>query len=301
MLSSILLSLISFLFFSTNIWAQIDFLGSDVGEINKINQSEYFLELKNNTSYPPVSASSFAVLDLSSGDFILEKNSNNVWPIASISKLMSALVLLEDLKIDLEGYYKIKNEDRRIGGRDNLFLGDEVSNYDLLALSLIASDNTAMSSLVSSAEIDENYFVALMNKKAKSLGLLETFFDDPTGLSPKNVSTARETALLIKEAFEVREIVSLVSQKDYKLSTRQGRVRSVVSTNELLYTNGNNSIEIIGGKTGYIESSGYCLGTKFLLNNNQEFISVILNASTLKNRFADTSKIFESLYSFYNN
>ncbi len=301
MFSSFILSLLSFFIFSTNLWSQLDFLGPNFGEVNNISQSEYFSQLKNNISDPQISASSFAVLDLNSNNFVLEKGADNIWPIASISKLMSAMVLLEDLNIDLDDTYKFKNEDRRIGGRDNLFLGDEVSNYDMLALSLIASDNTAISALISSAGVDEEYFVDLMNERSRLLRLNNTFFDDPTGLSSKNVSTAREASFLIKEALDIEVIAELVGKKDYEFSTKQGRIRSVTSTNELLYTNGNSDIKIIGGKTGYIESSGYCLGTKFLFNNNQEFISVILNASTLKNRFTDTSKIFESLHNFYNN
>jgi serine-type D-Ala-D-Ala endopeptidase (penicillin-binding protein 7) len=299
MFNSFLFSLLSFLFFSGNFLGPVDFLGPDYGEISKINKDNYFVELKEGVNDSRVSASSFVVLDLSSNNFVLEKEADNVWPIASISKLMSALVLLEDLNIDLDVVYKIKNEDRRVGGRDNLFLGDEVKNYDLLALALIASDNTAISALVSSSGIEEIDFVDLMNKKARSLDLRDTFFDDPTGLSSKNVSTAKETSILMKEALEKEEISDLVSKKEYKFITEQGRAGVVFSTNELLYSN-NENINIIGGKTGYIESSGYCLGTKFSLNN-KEFISVVLNATTTKNRFADTNKIFESLYNFYNN
>lgn len=301
MMSSFLFTLLSFFIFSNNFLGQIDFLGSDYGQVNKIIQSDYFLEIKNNLSYPQISASSFAVLDLNSNNFILEKEADKVWPIASISKLMSALVLLEDFDIDLDSIYKIKKEDRRVGGRDYLFLGDEVKKYDLLALALIASDNTAISALVSSTGLEESDFIDLMNKKSRSLGLRDTFFNDPTGLSSKNISTAKEVAILIKEAFKKEEIINLVAREEYKFTTEQGRTRSIVSTNELLYSSSNNNIKIIGGKTGYIELSGYCLGTKFSFNNNQEFISVILNATTLKNRFADTNNILESIYSFYNN
>ncbi|MDD3711451.1 MAG: serine hydrolase [Patescibacteria group bacterium] len=300
MFSSILIHLISFFIFSNNIWSQIDWSDFNQGEIIKMEDSQYFSVRMSNIKYPEVSASSFVVLDLVNNYFVLEKNPDEVWPIASISKLMSALVLLDELDIDLDAYYQIRSEDRRVGGRDYLFIGDEVTNRDLLALALIASDNSAISALVSSAGLNEDEFAVLMNKKARQMGMENTSFKDASGLSSKNVSTAREVSLLIKEAFAHEIIADFANKYEYQIITKQGRVKKIVSTNQLLNYN-NNYIKIIGGKTGYNDSSGYCLGLKFLFNNNQELISVVLNSATLKSRFSDTQKIFEDLYGIYNN
>lgn len=300
MFSSILIHLISFIIFSNNLWSQIDWSDFNRGEIIKIEDSQYFSVRMSNIKYPEVSASSFVVLDLVNNYFVLEKNPDEVWPIASISKLMSALVLLDELGIDLDAYYQIKSEDRRVGGRDYLFIGDEVTNRDLLALALIASDNSAISALVSSAGLSEDEFAVLMNEKARQMGMENTSFQDASGLSSKNVSTAREVSLLVKEAFAHEIIADFANKYEYQIITKQGRVKKIVSTNELLNYN-NNYIKIIGGKTGYNDASGYCLGLKFLFNNNQELISVVLNSATLKSRFSDTRKIFEDLYEVYNN
>ncbi len=300
MLSAILIHLISFFIFSNDFLGRIDLSVFDYGSVVKLSESDYFAARIGNVKDLEISASSFAVLELAGNNFILEKNPDEVWPIASISKLMSVFVLLDDLNIALDDVYKIKAEDRRLGGRDYLFVGDEVKNIDLLALSIIASDNTAISALISSAGFSEDEFVVLMNEKAKSLGMSKTFFSDATGLSSKNVSTAREVAILVKETLSIEEIYKLASKYEYQVITQKGRAKDIISTNELLNYN-NNSIKVIGGKTGYNDSSGYCLGLKFLFEDNQEFISVVLNSSSFKNRFADTRKIFENIYSFYNN
>lgn len=302
MLYSFIIYIISSLFFSLSPLISPAQANFNYGEIIKINQSNYFLEKKKNIIEPDISASSALVLDVNKDVIILEKNSDQVWPIASISKLMSVLVLLEDFSLDFEDYYKITSSDRRVGGRDYLFVGDEVKVADLLALSLIPSDNTAVVALISYLGLTEDEFVVFMNNKAEDIGLSNTNFKDATGLSSGNVSTARDVSLLIKKSFTKSEIVALVKKYNYTFTTKKGRAFTVVSTNELLNRNRfDDNIEIIGGKTGYNELAGYCLGIKFFLSPNQEFVSVVLNSSSSKNRFNDTQKIIEETKNFYNN
>jgi D-alanyl-D-alanine endopeptidase (penicillin-binding protein 7) len=276
--------------------------GSDYGQIIKYKDSQYFTEQLLQFENLQISASSAVVMDVQSDSFILEKNSEQVWPIASISKLMSVLVLLEDLKIDLDDTYVLKASDRRNGGRDYLFQGDEVANKDLLALALISSDNTAVIALISSAGLSEDEFVELMNTKAKSLGFKNTVFYDATGLNSANVSTAKEVSFLLKKALNNKIISDLVKNYSYSITTVQGRVKNIKSTNELLdYFNNNQSdVKIIGGKTGFNDSSGYCLGTEFSFKE-KKYISVVLNASSLNNRFNDTIKLVNEVVSYDNN
>lgn len=302
MFNYFLIHFLSFLFFRGGFFSEIDWPEKNYGEIVKISESQYFSQKINQIYQPEISASSAVVMDVKKDIFILEKNSDQVWPIASISKLMSTLVIIEDFDLDLEEYYKIQETDRRLGGRDYLFIGDEVKNKDLLALSLIASDNTAVVALISSLGLDEDDFVKLMNEKSEELGLKNTRFKDATGLSPQNLSTAKEVSFLIKRSFTNLEILSLVKEYNYKFSTKQGRVKNIYSTNELLNSfSENDELQIVGGKTGYNDLAGYCLGAKFIINDNQEFISVVLNASTLKNRFSDTKKLAQEIYNFYIN
>lgn len=301
----ILFSLIGTLIFSTFswwgfsgiLWQEITWPDFEKGKIVNIDESEYYANRLKPGEYPEISAKSAVIVDLRNGSLVFEKNSDEVWPIASISKMMSALVLMEDLNLDLEKYYIIKESDKRSGGRQYLFTGDEVKVSDLLALSLIPSENTSVIAMVSSLGLSEEDFVVKMNDKAKSLGLKNTVFFDPTGLDSRNVSTAKEVAVFLQKALAIKEIQDLAKNYNYKFSTKQGSVRKVVSTNELLdytFSDGYN-VKILGGKTGFNDRAGYCFGTKFVINNNQEYISVVLNASTLKNRFSDTRRLLEKL------
>ena len=301
----ILFSLIGTLIFSTFswwgfsgiLWQEITWPNFEKGKIVNIDESEYYANRLKPGEYPEISAKSAVIVDLRNGSLVFEKNSDEVWPIASISKMMSALVLMEDLNLDLEKYYIIKESDKRSGGRQYLFTGDEVKVSDLLALSLIPSENTSVIAMVSFLGLSEEDFVVKMNDKAKSLGLKNTVFFDPTGLDSRNVSTAKEVAVFLQKALAIKEIQDLAKNYNYKFSTKQGSVRKVVSTNELLeytFSDGYN-VKILGGKTGFNDRAGYCFGTKFVINNNQEYISVVLNASTLKNRFVDTRRLLERL------
>jgi D-alanyl-D-alanine carboxypeptidase len=151
--------------------------------------------------------------------------------------------------------------------------------------------------MISAAGLSEEDFVKKMNDKAKSLGLSQTVFFDPTGLDARNVSTAKEVAVFLQRALSIKEIRNLATNSNYKFKTKQGASRQVFSTNELLdYSFPDEyNVKIIGGKTGYNDRAGYCFGTEFVLNNTQEYISVVLNASTMKNRFLDTKKLLEKI------
>ena len=310
MFIKLFLVIISTVFFSGNpffslsgiFWPQVSWPSFSKGEIVKMEDSSYYADRLKPGEYPEISAKSAVVVNLRNGSVVYEKNPNEVWSIASISKMMSALVLLEDLNLDLNNYYTIKESDRRSGGRQYLFSGDEVKVYDLLALSLIPSENTAVIAMVSSAGLSEEEFVEKMNDKAKSLGLSQTVFFDPTGLDARNVSTAKEVAVFLQKALSIKEVQDLAKNSSYKFKTKQGVSRQVFSTNELLdytFSDGYN-IKILGGKTGFNDRAGYCFGTKFILNNTQEYISVVLNASTLKNRFTDTRKLLEKISANFN-
>lgn len=306
---SLFFSIIGVIFFSTTslfnfsglLWQQLSCSDFEKGQIINIEDSKYYADKLKPGQYPEISASSAVVVNLKTRALVFEKNSDQVWPIASISKMMSALVLLEDLNLDLEKYYTIKESDKRSGGRQYLFSGDEVKIHDLLALALIPSENTSVIAMISSLGLSEEEFVAKMNTKAKSLGLSSTVFFDPTGLDGRNVSTAKEVAIFLQRALNIKAIQDLARNENYKFETKQGSVRKVFSTNELLnYSFADNyNIKIIGGKTGYNDRAGYCFGAKFVLKDNQEFISVVLNASSLKNRFVDTRKLLEKLYSIF--
>ncbi|MFP4514575.1 MAG: D-alanyl-D-alanine carboxypeptidase family protein [Parcubacteria group bacterium] len=230
--------------------------------------------------------------------FLYEKNADEVQAIASITKLMTALVIL-DQEPDWDKVYEMKSIDRREGGRIHLFLGDRVTIENLFNVSLVSSANTATLALVHSLNLTEAEFVDLMNEKAKDLGLVNTSFADPIGLSAENVSSAKEVALLSKEAFSKDLIKNALSQSNYSFQTEQGKAVQVESTNILLEDDlGASSLEITSGKTGYITESGFCFSALYDDKNSGELITIILDSETVFSRFEDSLKLSKWIYNY---
>jgi len=245
-----------------------------------------------------ISAYSAAVLDIKDKLFIFEKNSNDRLRIASITKLMTALVFLDN-NPGWDQIYEIKREDRREGGKIYLYLGDKVTVKNLFYAMLVGSDNSATIALIHSAGLSEADFVAKMNEKAKSLGLLQTRFVDPVGLSNSNVSTAREVALLAQAALAQSEINQAVATEKTEFSTVAGVSKAIESTDALLNNFSDNNIRIVGGKTGYTDLAGYCFVAKFIDANQHEIISVVLNTPSETDRFKQTAKLVRWIYDSY--
>ncbi|PIR93506.1 hypothetical protein COT99_00350 [Candidatus Falkowbacteria bacterium CG10_big_fil_rev_8_21_14_0_10_43_10] len=244
---------------------------------------------------PEISASSAIVIDAASQKVLMEKNADGPSSIASITKLITALVAL-DHQPDFAGEYTMREEDRRDGGRINLFWGDKISIEDLFNASLVGSDNTATIALVHALGFSEPEFVAKMNEKAGELGLKNTNFVDPIGLSSNNKSTAREVAKIIEAALAREKIQQTVIQNKYILKTKQGKARTIESTDILL--NKKNGYEILGGKTGYLGSAGFCFAGKFK-EYEQEIISVVLGSEGVDLRFSETDELVRWAYENY--
>jgi len=245
-----------------------------------------------------VLAYSAAVFDIKDKLFIFEKNSNDRLRIASISKLMTALVFLDN-NPGWDKVYEISREDRRDGGKIYLYLGDKVTVKNLFYAILVGSDNTATIALIHAAGLSEADFVAKMNEKAKELGLLQTSFIDPVGLSNDNISTAREVALLANAALAKTEISQAVSTEKTEFSTVAGVAKSIESTNFLLNNFPAGDVRIVGGKTGHTDLAGYCFVAKFVDQNQHEIISVVLDTPSEADRFKQTSKLVRWIYDSY--
>ncbi len=215
--------------------------------------------------------------------------------IASLSKLMTALVFL-DHNPGWETSYVMRAEDNVAGGKLNLFLGEEVLIKDLLATSLIASDNGATMALVQASGLTVEEFVAAMNQRAQELGLVHTNFADPTGLSPENVSTATELLKLAKELFVKEEIARLLNQPEYQFTTLNGRAKSISSTNHLLFDSEELSFAQLGAKTGYTDEAGYCFLGWFANEAGQQLAVVILNSEGANQRFQEAKRLATWVY-----
>ncbi|MDQ5952094.1 MAG: hypothetical protein QG626_221 [Patescibacteria group bacterium] len=236
------------------------------------------------------SARSAVVIDAASGVTLFSKNPNEVRPIGSITKLMSAIVFLET-EPNLATYAKILPEDFAGTGRVYLYYNDPTHLEDILGASLVGSDNTATMALVRLSGLSADEFVAKMNTKAIELGMLQTRFEDPSGLSENNVSTVGELTYLLAEAKQHPEMTQFMTTAELSVQQASGRVSSIPSTDLLLSSLLNQgSYQITAGKTGYIPQAGYCLATAVEHNGNEIYI-VVLGADDIIARFDDAMSL----------
>ncbi|MFA4833876.1 MAG: serine hydrolase [Patescibacteria group bacterium] len=283
-------------------------VGRAVEEIKKVPLAERILPESEDRPTGPqklfgvgdfiITAKSAAAIDRTSGVLLFAYQPDEITPIASLTKLMTALVFL-DYNPGWDWPYEIKREDRREGGKIFLFLGEKVTVKDLFYLSLVASDNTATISLVRSAGLSEEEFVKKMNEKALSFGLTKTKFSDPIGLNNNNVSTAKEVAKLAKAAFSSEDIRQASLTKGYEFKTLDGKRKKISTTDYLLDNFPANGLKIIGGKTGYTELAGYCFAGEFAHEDSKEIVTVILGGPTSSGRFKETKDLAEWIYKNY--
>lgn len=254
--------------------------------VRKEGSSDLYLDVKSGI-----------VLDSESNEILFAKNIGTTTPIASITKLMTALVFL-DHDPAWDKYYTIKEEDRRNGGKIFLYLGDRVKIRDLFRTSLIASANTATIAMVHSSGLTEDEFALKMNEKCRDLGLENTSFADVTGLSSDNISTAYEVAEIVRAAMGKEEIRRTTLKDGYSFFTGNGTEKNITSTDDLLLDFPYNKIDILGGKTGYTESADYCFAGYFG-RGEDKVISVILGADAISDRFEYTKDIIDWTYKSY--
>lgn len=227
-----------------------------------------------------ITAESYLAVNLSDSPVIFKKNIDRLYPIASITKLMSAVVAFENINVN-QTITLTEKMLEPLGYSPSLFLGLNVSAKNLLRASLIQSTNDAAESLT--YFLEEGEFLALMNQKAKELDMVNTFFYDSHGLNPSNRSTAPDIARLLTYIYENHpEILNITKDDNFWLSNQAGRL--------LKFKNVNNFYQIpefIGGKSGYLPEAKQTLASLF--NLNEESIAIILLYS--KNRRTDILKI----------
>ena len=235
-----------------------------------------------------LSAPNSIVLDMITGDVLWEQNSDEVVSIASITKLVSVAVLLEQ-GINFSDIVTIKSQDQRpVGGNRHVYLGEQISVENLLHSVLISSDNEALMALVRYTGLSEEQFVEKMNFWVSKNNLKTLRIADPTGLDEDNVSSARDLASLVKIVFEDERIANISKKSNYSFVVKNtGRLVRLKNTNRLL----DSSFNVIVGKTGFIDQAGYNFATKSKVRNNHDVITVVLGADSIANRFQDTKAL----------
>jgi len=230
---------------------------------------------------------------------LFKKNIEEIRPLASITKLMSALVLA-DLPIDWATTTVI-SEDDSDGSSHHLNVGEKFTLEDLWHVALIGSSNSAINTLVRSSGLSTAEFVARMNKKAADIDF-SFHFVEPTGLNSGNVASALGVARLLKEALKVEKIYRTLQIGEYYAQPLgDPKSRRVWSTDWLL-TNWIPSTftpEEIVGKTGYIAESGYNFTVRLTDGHSHAVRAVILGSGTNESRFSEARDLAEWAFGHY--
>ncbi|HHQ4577424.1 TPA: D-alanyl-D-alanine endopeptidase [Aeromonas hydrophila] len=243
-----------------------------------------FLEQRNDLA---LSSAAFVVANPRTGEVLSERNANRVMPIASITKLMTALVVLDaNQRLSEMLTVTMADVDRLKGTGSRLAVGSRLSRADMLHIALMSSENRAASALARNYPGGQRAFIEAMNAKARMLGMWSTQFSDSTGLTPRNVSSAHDLAKLVAAA----STYPLIRQYS---STEERMVRN--GKRQLHYLNSNRLVRegswpISLSKTGYIREAGRCLVMATQINR-EPVIMVLLNADTPNARVADAKRI----------
>lgn len=220
------------------------------------------------------------VVDGDGGAVLLSKNDTSVVPLASLTKLMTALVFL-DKKIDMKKSITISSKDLAPPANVPLRVGDQVRICDLWNAMLVGSKNDAAKALVRSTGMTEEVFVKAMNEKAQALGMVSTTFVDTTGLKAGNAAPLVDYERLAREAFSRDAIRIATKQKEYRFAEKKtGRAIVITNTDYLVRT----LPMLDAGKTGYINESGYNLAVS-AHHKDREVLAFVIGAPDSQTRF----------------
>ena len=237
---------------------------------------------------PDVRAAAAIIFNPENGKVLWEENAQDKRSIASITKVMTSVVFLED-NPDLSQEVTVERSDVFAASTTYLKANDRITLDNLLHLTLIASDNAAARALARLSHGGTAAFVERMNEKALELGLESTSFVDPSGLNPNNISSAYDLSRLISFAASDDRISPIMRTADYQVSTAR-RTFPIHSTNRLVR---GGEVEVMGGKTGFISKAGYCLATLLRLPaTNHNVAVVVLGATSNNGRFWETRHLF---------
>ncbi|MDP3290217.1 D-alanyl-D-alanine endopeptidase [Methyloversatilis sp.] len=236
---------------------------------------------------PNVKSASVLVQDQISGEVLFERNSDAVVPIASITKLMTAMVAL-DARPALDEVLVVSEEDidQLKNTRSRLLIGTRLTREEMLHLALMSSENRASSALSRHYPGGQRAFIAAMNKKAIELGLADTRFFDSTGLDPHNVSSARDLAKMVAASSTYPLIREFSTTRDGSFAVK-GKTLHFNNTNALVSSS---DWEIALQKTGFTNEAGKCLVMQAWLNQKPVVI-VLLDSWGRLTRIGDANRI----------
>ncbi|MEO8682731.1 MAG: serine hydrolase [Vicinamibacterales bacterium] len=237
---------------------------------------------------PDVRAEAAIIYNPQTNEVLWEAHAQDQRSMASITKVMTALVFL-DSGADLTMPVTVQRTDVLHASTTYLRAGYKLTADDLLNLLLVGSDNAAARALARVSPYGSEQFINKMNEKAETLGLTNTHYADPSGLLSENVSSAFDLARLIAYAAADERIGGIMRKSSYQTYSGKSLI-SAHSTNQIVRSG---DIDVVGGKTGFISRSGYCLATLLRLpDTGQQVAFVVLGAKSNASRFWETRHLF---------
>jgi D-alanyl-D-alanine carboxypeptidase/D-alanyl-D-alanine endopeptidase (penicillin-binding protein 7) len=239
----------------------------------------------------PLRSEHAIVISDETGQVVMEKSADVIVPIASLTKLLTAMVVL-DSKPDMAEKISIESEDVDLlkHSRSRVPVGTTLPRKQILELALMSSDNRAAAALARTYPGGETALINAIAIKAHALGMTNTVIKEPTGLSPENTSTAADLAKMAVAASKYPEIVAITTDKEDQINMN-GRSRTIHNTNRLVGANG---WDVLLSKTGFTNEAGHCLIMRIKQAGRQATL-VLLNSNAGSSRMLDAVRIRQYL------
>jgi len=244
-------------------------------------------------------AKSAIAMDEQTGEILWQKNATSTLPLASLTKLVAIKVFLDTKPtLNKEVAYSVKDEEYNYeyvnkweSARLKLQDGDTLTIEDLLYAALVGSANNAIETLVRVSGFKRDEFILKMNQEVVNWGATNTKFIEPTGLSPENVSSALDYAIITKEVYTHPIIQKASTMYKYKFTTiNTKKAHTITNTDKLLQTS---NLNITGSKTGYLDEAQYCLMARAKNDLGEQVIAVTMGISSRENSFSETEQLLK--------
>jgi D-alanyl-D-alanine carboxypeptidase len=246
-----------------------------------------------------ITAKSAIAMDEQTGETLWQKNATSTLPLASLTKLVAIKVFLDTRPtLNSQVAYSLKDEEYNYeyvnkweSARLKLQDGDTLTIEDLLYAALVGSANNAVETLVRVSGLERDEFILKMNQEVALWGATATHFIEPTGLSPENVSSALDYAIITKEVYTHPIIQKASVMHQYKFATvNTKKAHTITNTDKLL---GVSSLDITGSKTGYLDEAQYCLMARAKNKSGRQIIAVTMGVDSRQNSFDQTEQLLK--------
>jgi D-alanyl-D-alanine carboxypeptidase len=249
-----------------------------------------------------LTARSAIVIDAASGQVVYAKEANRQLPLASLTKLVAMKVFLDTSpNLDKAVSYKTQDEEYNYQYAEKSTLarlrvsnGETMTIRDLLYSAVIGSANNAVETLVRVSGLKRADFIAKMNRYAKDLGAKQTVFVEPTGLSPDNLTSAADYALIAKATLADGNLAKVSQTKTYSFTTINKKIPHNLKNSNSLFWSSN--LAITGSKTGFLYESLYCLMTRAKDSKGREFIAITFGVPEKAASFSETKKLLDKAF-----